>query len=103
MESPWKKFLDTVMLNDLKNVADLYRNMRVSLQKEGIRQSQLEKGVNIPHNIYMEREFTIYALKQMKAKLRKYGLIDGGGFEFDDYISEIFSKIDEETPLENGR
>ena len=71
MESPWKKFLDTVMLNDLKNVADLYRNMRVSLQKEGIRQSQLEKGVNIPHNIYMEREFTIYALKQMKAKLRK--------------------------------
>jgi hypothetical protein len=103
MESPWKKFLDTVMLNDLKNVADLYRNMRVSLQKEGIRQSQLEKGVNIPHNIYMEREFTIYALKQMKAKLRKYGLIEGGGFEFDDYISEIFSKIDEETPLENGR
>ena len=103
MESPWKKFLDTVMLNDLKNVTDLYRNMRVSLQKEGIRQSQLEKGVNIPHNIYMEREFTIYALKQMKAKLRKYGLIEGGGFEFDDYISEIFSKIDEETPLENGR
>jgi hypothetical protein len=103
MESPWKKFLDTVMLNDLKNVADLYRNMRVSLQKEGIRQSQLEKGVNIPHNIYMERELTIYALKQMKAKLRKYGLIEGGGFEFDDYISEIFSKIDEETPLENGR
>jgi hypothetical protein len=103
MESPWKKFLDTVMLNDLKNVADLYRNMRVSLQKEGIRQSQLEKGVDIPHNIYMEREFTIYALKQMKAKLRKYGLIEGGGFEFDDYISEIFSKIDEETPLENGR
>lgn len=103
MESPWKKFLDTVMLNDLKNVADLYRNMRVSLQKAGIRQSQLEKGVNIPHNIYMEREFTIYALKQMKAKLRKYGLIEGGGFEFDDYISEIFSKIDEETPLENGR
>lgn len=91
------------MLNDLKNVVDLYRNMRVSLQKAGIRQSQLEKGVNIPHNIYMEREFTIYALKQMKAKLRKYGLIDGGGFEFDDYISEIFSKIDEETPLENGR
>ena len=103
MESPWKKFLDTVMLNDLKNVVDLYRNMRVSLQKEGIRQSHLEKGVNIPHNIYMEREFTIYALKQMKAKLRKYGLIEGGGFEFDDYISEIFSKIDEETPLENGR
>jgi hypothetical protein len=103
MESPWKKFLDTVMLNDLKNVVDLYRNMRVSLQKAGIRQSQLEKGVNIPHNIYMEREFTIYALKQMKAKLRKYGLIEGGGFEFDDYISEIFSKIDEETPLENGR
>jgi hypothetical protein len=103
MESPWKKFLDTVMLNDLKNVADLYRNMRVSLQKAGIRQSQLEKGVNIPHNIYMERELTIYALKQMKAKLRKYGLIEGGGFEFDDYISEIFSKIDEETPLENGR
>ena len=103
MESPWKKFLDTVMLNDLKNVADLYRNMRVSLQKEGIRQSQLEKGVNIPHNIYMEREFTLYALKQMTAKLRKYGLIEGGGFEFDDYISEIFSKIDEETPLENGR
>lgn len=103
MESPWKKFLDTVMLNDLKNVVDLYRNMRVSLQKEGIRQSQLEKGVNIPHNIYMERELIIYALKQMKSKLRKYGLIEGGGFEFDDYISEIFSKIDEETPLENGR
>lgn len=103
MESPWKKFLHTAMAKDLKEVADLYRNMRESFQKAGIKQSQLEKGVNIPHDIYMERELTIYALKKMKSKLRKYGLIEGGGFEFDDYISDIFSKIDEETPLENGR
>ena len=103
MESPWKKFLNTVMVHDLIEVTDLYRNMRKSLQNAGIKQSQLEKGVNIPHDIYMERELTVYALKKMKSKLRKYGLIDGGGFEFDNYISEIFSKIDEETPLENGR
>ena len=47
----------------------------------------------------MQREYVIYALKKLKSDARKFGLIEGGGFEIDNYFTELLGRIDKKTPL----
>lgn len=98
MKPQLKRFL-TLKKSDLKNVIREYIRMRKIFIDNGIKDRQLERGEGMTHTMYMQREFIIYMLKKLKSDARKFGLIEGGGFEIDDYFSELFGKIDEKTPL----
>lgn len=81
------------------NIIREYIRMRKMFIDNGIKDRQLERGEGMTHTMYMQRELIIYALKKLKSDARKFGLIEGGGFEIDDYFTDLFSKIDEKTPL----
>ena len=65
----------------------------------GIKDRQLQKGEGMTRDMYDQRENIIYDLKKLKSDARKFGLIEGGGFEIDDYFTELLGRIDKKTPL----
>jgi len=93
-----KRFL-TLKKSNSMNIIREYIRMRKMFIDNGIKDRQLERGEGMTHTMYMQRELIIYALKKLKSDARKFGLIEGGGFEIDDYFTDLFSKIDEKTPL----
>ena len=65
----------------------------------GIKDRQLQRGEGMTRDMYDQRENIIYDLKKLKSDARKFGLIEGGGFEIDDYFTELLGRIDKKTPL----
>ena len=65
----------------------------------GVTDRQLQRGEGMTRDMYDQRENIIYDLKKLKSDARKFGLIEGGGFEIDDYFTELLGRIDKKTPL----
>ena len=76
-----------------------YIKMRKMFIDYGIKDRQLQKGEGMTRDMYDQRENIIYDLKKLKSDARKFGLIEGGGFEIDDYFTELLGRIDKKTPL----
>ena len=98
MNSTLIRFLQ-LKKSDVNYILREYIRLRKMFIDSGIKDRQLEKVEGMTHNMYMQREYVIYALKKLKSDARKFGLIDGGGFEIDDYFSELLNRIDDKTPL----
>ena len=73
--------------------------MRKMFIDYGIKDRQLQRGEGMTRDMYDQRENIIYDLKKLKSDARKFGLIEGGGFEIDDYFTELLGRIDKKTPL----
>ena len=76
-----------------------YIKMRKMFIDYGIKDRQLQRGEGMTRDMYDQRENIIYDLKKLKSDARKFGLIEGGGFEIDDYFTELLGRIDKKTPL----
>ena len=76
-----------------------YIKMRKMFIDYGIKDRQLQKGEGMTRDMYDQRENIIYDLKKLKSDARKFGLIEGGGFEIDNYFTELLGRIDKKTPL----
>ena len=76
-----------------------YIKMRKMFIEYGIKDRQLQRGEGMTRDMYDQRENIIYDLKKLKSDARKFGLIEGGGFEIDDYFTELLGRIDKKTPL----
>ena len=100
MESPWKKFLHTVLKEDFDDLLGEYYRLRHMFQENGIKDRQLERGIGMTSDMFLQREYIIKLVNKLKNTLKKYGLIENHN-EFSDYLSEFFYKIDLETPLNN--
>lgn len=85
--------------SDVNYILREYIRLRKMFIDSGIKDRQLEKGEGMTHNMYMQREYVIYSLKKLKSDARKFGLIEGGGFEIDNYFTELLGRIDKKTPL----
>jgi hypothetical protein len=100
MESPWKKFLHTVLKEDFDDLLGEYYRLRHMFQENGIKDRQLERGIGVTNDMLLQREYLIKLVSKIKKTLKKYGLIENET-EFLDYLTEFFYKIDSETPLNN--
>ena len=98
MRPQLKRFL-TLKNSDVNYILREYIRMRKMFIENGIKDRQLERGEGMTHNMYMQRELIIYAIKKIKSDARKFGLTEGGGFDIDNYFTELFSRIDKKTPL----
>ena len=76
-----------------------YIKMRKMFIDYGIKDRQLQRGEGMTRDMYDQRENIIYDLKKLKSDARKFGLIEGGGFEIDNYFTELLGRIDKKTPL----
>ena len=85
--------------SDLLNILRGYIKMRKMFIDYGVTDRQLQKGEGMTRDMYDQRENIIYDLKKLKSDARKFGLIEGGGFEIDDYFTELLGRIDKKTPL----
>lgn len=100
MESPWKKFLHTVLKNDFDELLGEYYRLRHMFQENGIKDSQLEKGVGMDNNMYLQRDLLLKMIEKLNKNLYRYGMLtDENRTEFSNYLSDFFYKIDLETPL----
>ncbi len=93
-----KKFLK-VKEDDVRKIVREYILMRKMFIDNGVKDHQLEWGEGMTHRMYTQREEIIYMLKKLKSDARKFGLIQDDGFEFDDYFSNLFIRVDKKTPL----
>jgi hypothetical protein len=100
MESPWKKFLDTVLKDDFEKLLKTYYEMRILFQTNNVKNSDLEKGEGITSEGYRMRDKILNYLTHIVGTLRKYGLIENEE-EFNDYLKQELLKIDLETPLKD--
>lgn len=100
MESPWKKFLDTVLKDDFEKLLKTYYEMRILFQTNNVKNSDLEKGEGITSEGYRMRDKILNYLTHIVGTLRKYGLIENEQ-EFNDYLKQELLKIDLETPLKD--
>ena len=98
MRPQLKRFL-TLKNSDVNYILREYIRLRKMFIENGIKDRQLERGEGMTHNMYMQRELIIYAIKKIKSDARKFGLIEDGGFEIDDYFTKLLGRIDEKTPL----
>lgn len=90
--------------NSLKNVLDEYKNMREMLIENGNVESDLSKGLNMNWNLVAQKNKVQNILGNLIIKLVNYGLLnqeDVKSFQ-KIYLIPKLSKIDEETPLNNG-
>ena len=85
--------------SDLLHILRGYIKMRKMFIDYGIKDRQLQRGEGMTRDMYDQRENIIYDLKKLKSDARKFGLIEGGGFEIDDYFTELLGRIDKKTPL----
>ena len=85
--------------SDLLHILRGYIKMRKMFIEYGIKDRQLQRGEGMTRDMYDQRENIIYDLKKLKSDARKFGLIEGGGFEIDDYFTELLGRIDKKTPL----
>ena len=85
--------------SDLLNILRGYIKMRKMFIDYGVTDRQLQRGEGMTRDMYDQRENIIYDLKKLKSDARKFGLIEGGGFEIDDYFTELLGRIDKKTPL----
>ena len=76
-----------------------YIKMRKMFIDYGVTDRQLQRGEGMTRDMYDQRENIIYDLKKLKSDARKFGLIEGGGFEIDNYFTELLGRIDKKTPL----
>jgi hypothetical protein len=98
MESPWKKFLHTVLKEDFDDLLGEYYRLRHMFQEHGIKDTQLERGIGMTSDMYLQRDYLVNLTTKIKKELKKFGLIENES-EFLDYLTEFFYKIDSETPL----
>jgi hypothetical protein len=101
MESPWKKFLHTILQNDYDRMIEAYYNLRKMFQDNNIKKSQLEKGQGLTNLMYLERDLVIMLLSKITKDLEKYGLLGDKREEFTEYIQNKLHTIDNETPLKD--
>lgn len=100
MESPWKKFLDTVLKDDFERLLKTYYEMRILFQKNNVSNRDLEKGEGITSEGYRMRDRILNQLSHIVQTLRKYGLIENED-GFTNYLKQELLKIDLETPLKD--
>ena len=78
--------------SDLLHILRGYIKMRKMFIDYGIKDRQLQRGEGMTRDMYDQRENIIYDLKKLKSDARKFGLIEGGGFEIDDYFTELLGQ-----------
>ena len=93
-----KRFIELKQY-EVKKIVREYMRMRKMFIDNGVKDHQLENGEGMTHRMYTQREEIIYMLKKLKSDARKFGLIQDDGFEFDDYFSNLFIRVDKKTPL----
>ena len=93
-----KRFIELKQY-EVKKIVREYMRMRKMFIDNGVKDHQLEWGEGMTHRMYTQREEIIYMLKKLKSDARKFGLIQDDGFEFDDYFSNLFIRVDKKTPL----
>ena len=101
MESPWKKFLHTVLKNEYEQLLSTYYNLRKMFQNSNIENWQLEKGQGLDKFMYLERDLFIKRLSNITNTLEKYGLLGDDRQDFINYIQDKLRIIDNETPLKD--
>ena len=101
MESPWKKFLHTILKNDYEQLISTYYNLRKMFQNSNIENWQLEKGQGLDKFMYLERDLFIKRLSNITNTLEKYGLLGDDRQDFINYILNKLRIIDNETPLKD--
>jgi hypothetical protein len=102
MEYPWLKFLNTVLLQDFENLLNEYRRLREMFQENNIAKSQLQKGVGLSTEMYLQRDLLLRLIEKLNKSLLKYGMLDDKSRqEFSTYLSQKLSIIDSETPLKD--
>jgi len=102
MEPSWLKFLNTVLKEDFQVLLHEYRRLREMFQENNIGTSQLEKGVGMDNNMYLQRDLLLKMIEKLNKNLYKYGMLsDENKEEFSNYLLHKLSKIDIETPLKD--
>lgn len=102
MEYPWLKFLNTVLLQDFENLLNEYRRLREMFQENNIAKSQLQKGVGLSTDMYLQRDLLLKLIEKLNKSLWKYGMLnDKSKEEFSTYLSQKLHNIDLETPLKD--
>ncbi len=101
MESPWKKFLHTILKNDYEQLLSTYYNLRKMFQNSNIENWQLEKGQGLDKFMYLERDLFVKRLSNITNILEKYGLLGDDKQDFINYIQDKLRIIDNETPLKD--
>lgn len=93
-----KRFIE-LKKSDVLNILRGYIILRKMFIEHGVKDRQLQKGEGMTREMYIKREEIIYDLQKLKSEARRFGLIENQGNEFDDYFSELLSRIDDKTHL----
>ena len=97
---PFEKFLEHS--SSLRDLLDLYLELRIYLQEEGFSQEQLERVTHPTIKMMSLREKFINNKNTLFKQIKDYGFEIHQG-ELTEYIQPLLNKIDEITPLkENG-
>lgn len=94
--------MNTVLLQDFENLLNEYRRLREMFQENNIAKSQLQKGVGLSTEMYLQRDLLLTLIEKLNKSLLKYGMLDDKSRqEFSTYLSQKLSNIDSETPLKD--
>lgn len=94
--------MNTVLLQDFENLLKEYRRLREMFQENNIAKSQLQKGVGLSTEMYLQRDLLLRLIENLNKNLWKYGMLDDKSKEeFSTYLSQKLSNIDSETPLKD--
>ena len=94
--------MNTVLLEDFENLLKEYRRLREMFQENNIAKSQLQKGVGLSTEMYLQRDLLLTLIEKLNKSLLKYGMLDDKSRqEFSTYLSQKLSNIDSVTPLKD--
>ena len=96
---PFEKFLEHS--SSLRDLLDLYLELRIYLQEEGFSQEQLERVTHPTIKMMSLREKFINKKNTLFKQIKDYGFEIHQG-ELTEYIQPLLNKIDELTPLKDG-
>ena len=99
MKHPFRKYLEE--LNADKEILDAYRDLRLSFQKEGWSEKDLEKPPYYPKNVMVFFHKFQSLHNKLFTELKSF-FPDIDHTDFNTYIGDKMKKINLEIPLENG-
>ena len=95
----WKKYINTLGID--KELIETYRNLRLSFQREGWSDKDIENPPYYPGDIMRNfQKFSRLRDKVFSELNTFFGGVDDR--ELSDYLSSKLQIIDLETPLKNG-
>lgn len=91
-------------IDDLNEILNEYRKMREMLIENGNVDSDLPKGLNMHWGLFSQKTLIQNLILKLVTKMMDYGILkENDVSEFHKlYLYPKLTKIDEETPLNNG-